>query len=130
MMTFFHSENKTIYHKEYDPVWKQHPSAQSQFLDIQLQDTNANKWVRAFFFFWNLLIFIWSFHFTEYTWSKKEKQTNKQNKRQKKRKEKKRKTITADNTTSKLIESTYLKIYVQYLIVSEITLYWLTFPTY
>ena len=48
------------------------------------------------FFFWNLLIFIWSFHFTEYTWSKKEKQTNKQNKRQKK-KEKKRKTITADN---------------------------------
>ena len=97
MMTFFHSENKTIYHKEYDPVWKQHPSAQSQFLDIQLQDTNANKWVRAFFFFWNLLIYIWSFHFTEYTWSKKEKQTNKQNKRQKKRKEKKRKTITADN---------------------------------
>ena len=127
MMTFFHSENKTIYHKEYDPVWKQHPSAQSQFLDIQLQDTNANKWVRAFFFFWNLLISIWSFHFTEYTWSKKEKQTNKT---RDKKKEKKRKEKLLQQTTSKLIESTYLKIYVQYLIVSEITLHWLTFPTY
>ena len=41
---------------------------------------------------WNLLIFIWSFHFTEYTWSKKEKQTNKT-----KGTKKKEKTITADN---------------------------------
>ena len=86
--------------------------------------------VHFFFFFLNLLIFIWSFHFTENTWSKKEKQTNKQNKKQKKKKEKKRKEKLLQQTTSKLIESTYLKIYVQYFIVSEITLYWLTFPTY
>ena len=129
MMTFFHSENKTICHKEYDPLWKQHPSAQSQFLDIQLQDTNANKWVHAIFFFWNLLIFIWSFHFTEYTWSEKEKQTNKTKDTHTHTKKRKQKLLQqADN--SKLIESTYLKIYVQYLILSEITLYWLTFPTY
>ena len=68
-----------------------------------------------FFLFFNLLklIFIWSFHFTEYTWSKKEKQTNKQNKTKRQKNEK-----LLQQTISKLIGSIYLYIYVQYSIVN------------
>ena len=109
MMTFFHSENKTICHKEYNPLWK-HPSAQSQFLDIQLQDTNANKWVRAFFvfFFLEFINFYLKFPFyrVHLKWKGK---TNEQTKKKTKKKEKEKKNYYSRQTTSKLIESTYLK---------------------
>ena len=68
-------------------------------------------------FFCNLLILFEVFILQSTLKEKKKKQpTNKQNKKRQKK-------LLQQSTTSKLIESTYLNIYVQHLIVYEIKLF-------